>query len=127
MTPKQIMAQNPQFEGLWTDEPEHQYGRPVSFYMEANEHNVPAYWDSIEVPVLVIYGEYDWIMSQEDHRMIVESINARKAGLATYFEAPKTTHGLLLANSLQSAFDDYSPDYDPVISQTVISWLESNF
>ena len=127
MTPKQIIDQHPEFEDLWTDEPEHQYGRPVSFYMEANEHNVAAYWDLINVPVLVVYGEYDWIMSKQDHLMIVNALNQKKPGLGTYFEVPKTTHGLLKTTSLKAAFDDYSPDYDPLISKTVITWLQSSF
>ena len=78
MTPKLILENHPEFKPLWTDQPEHQYGRPVSFYMEANAHNIPSYWQNINAPVLVIYGAYDYIMSRSDHVMIAEAMNKKK-------------------------------------------------
>ena len=123
MTPQAILQKHPEYKDLWKDQPLHQYGRPVSFYMEANEHNIPQYWENISAPVLVIYGEYDWIMSREDHLMIAEAMNKKETGLGTFIEVPKASHGLQLYKNRQAAFDSYSPDLDPHLSEKLIRWI----
>lgn len=122
MTPAAIVEKYPEYKALWQDDPLHQYGRPVSFYMEAQEHNVPTYWSKINSPVLVIYGEYDWIMSRADHIMIAEAMNKKKEGLGTFLEVARAGHGLTLSANLQAAFDSYSPEYDEHLSIKVIQW-----
>ncbi len=125
LSPKTILEKYPEFKSLWQDEPEHQYGRPVTFYMEANEHNVPEYWENIQSPTLVIYGEYDWIMSRQDHIMIAEAMAKKGEGMGTFIEVPGAGHGLTLSESQQAAFDSFSPEYDESLSTKVIEWMNT--
>ena len=123
MAPQTIIAEYPEFEDLWQDEPGHQYGRPVSFYMEAMEHNVADYWSKINAPVLVIYGEYDWIMSKQDHQMIVQAMNDKEEGLGTYLEIPKMDHGLNIYESQTAAYTSFSSEYNQDLTREVLQWL----
>ena len=124
MTPAAIIEKHPEYKDLWQDDPEHQYGRPVNFYMEAQAHNVPQYWANIPAPVLVIYGEYDWIMSRADHVMIAEAMNRKQEGLGTFIEVPRAGHGLTLSANEQAAFDSFSPEYDQSLSTKVVEWVK---
>lgn len=125
MTPGNIISKFPVYKGLWQDGPEHQYGRNVKFYMEANEHNVADYWSKINAPVLVIHGEYDYIMSKQDHEMITQAMNDKKSGLGTYLEIPKMDHGLNIYASQKAAYTSFSPIYDEILTVQVLQWLRS--
>lgn len=124
MAPGEIIDQYPEFKKVWKGPPNHQYGRPVSFYMEANDHNIPAYWGQIDVPTMVIYGEYDYIMSGQDHRMIAEALNRKKEGQGTYLELAGADHGLTIYKDQQAAFDSFSPKYDQTLTKEVLAWLK---
>ncbi len=124
MTPGEILEKYPEFEEVWEGAPAHQYGRPVSFYMEANDHNVPAYWDQLNVPALVVYGEYDYIMSRQDHQMIVNALNRKQKGLGRFLEIAGADHGLTVYEDQQAAFDSFSPEYDQTLTKEVLAWLK---
>ena len=123
MTPAEIFKIHPHLQKFWPEPPAHQYGRPVHFYMEANEHNIAAYWEKLELPVLVIYGEHDWIMSREDHQMIADIMNKKQPGLGTYLEIPGMDHQFVIYPSRQKAFDGFSDQFDPEVARQAVEWL----
>ncbi len=98
-TPKQILASHAEWKRLWNDGETTQYGRPAAFYQQLQELNLGETWAAVNVPVLVLRGEYDWIMPREDGYAIVESVNT-KASLAEYVELPRATHSLAQYESL---------------------------
>jgi pimeloyl-ACP methyl ester carboxylesterase len=103
-TPAQVSAQRPDLAPLWYDEPEHQYGRPARYYQQVQKLDVAGAWSEVKVPVLVIYGEYDWIMSRDDQDLIVETVNRRREGLARLVVVPRMSHNLERFESRQRAF-----------------------
>ena len=127
MTPEQIIAKRPHLASLWAGQTaRHQYGRPVEFCIEANEKNLPKAWESINMKVLVMYGEYDWIMSKEDHEMITEIVNRKHPGKASFIVFPKLNHDLTVSKSLQDAFDtgNTSSLFDESIVTRMVEWLQ---
>ena len=127
MTPGQIIAKRPHLAGLWAGQtPLHQYGRPAEFYIEANEKNLPKAWESMNMKVLVMYGEYDWIMSKEDHEMITEIVNRKHPGRATFIGWPKLNHDLTVSQSLHDAFNtgNTSSLFDESIVARMLEWLQ---
>ncbi len=78
----------------------------------------------MKVPVLVLRGEYDWIMPREDGYAIVETVNRNEAQLAKYVEMPRVGHGLSqfasLADSAKSRGDYFKP-----VEATVTEFLRS--
>ncbi|MBV9624870.1 MAG: hypothetical protein JOZ14_12930 [Acidobacteria bacterium] len=125
MTPGEVIARHPEMKPVWYDEPEHQYGRPASFYHQLQALNLAEAWEAVTVPVLAVHGEYDWVMSGDDYRLLVNVLNARHAGQAEFIEWPRADHGLYTHTSEQNAFNsDPKQKYDPKLTQTVLAWLK---
>ena len=126
-TPAQIIKKSPSFQSLWYDEPEHQYGRPAAFYQQLQELNLAEAWQKVDSPVLVIYGEYDWIMSRSDHEMIADIVNQRHPGKARFVSIPKMDHGLTLQDSMQGSFQNFGGGrWDDSLATLIINWLKQN-
>lgn len=124
LTPAEVIRKRPHLAPLWYDEPGHQYGRPAAFYHQAQDVNLAAAWEKIDVPVLSIYGEYDWIMSRDDHELIAEIVNHRHPGNARFVLYPKMDHGFLVHESLQASFDGSSEGrFDEGILDLILGWM----
>ena len=124
MTPEEVIKQKPYLDGIWYDGDAHQYGRPAAYYQQVQQQNVAAAWDKIECPSLVIYGEYDWIMSKVDHELMVEAVNNNHPGKGTLLVIPHMSHNLTVHPTLRDAFDDTHGKYASVISDKILKWLE---
>jgi pimeloyl-ACP methyl ester carboxylesterase len=122
-TPKQILAAHPQWKGIWDDGEITQYGRPAAFYQQLQDLNLGEVWAAVKVPVLVVRGEYDWIMPREDGYAIVDSVN-KNAALAKYVELPGTTHGLSQFESLTATTKGGRGEYFKPVEATVTEFLK---
>jgi pimeloyl-ACP methyl ester carboxylesterase len=124
-TPAQVIETQPRMKALWYDEPDHQYGRPAAFYQQLQKLNLLALWSAVDAPVLSLHGEYDSIMSREDHQIIADLVNAKHPGYARFMELPGLNHVLFKYSSPVSAFNfDSSGHYDPRTSDIVIDFLK---
>jgi pimeloyl-ACP methyl ester carboxylesterase len=92
-TPGQVMAQHPEWKSLWYDAPNGQYGRPAAFYQQLQELNLGELWEKVPVPVLVIRGSADNIMSRADAEAIARTVNQAHPGNARYEQIENMTHG----------------------------------
>jgi pimeloyl-ACP methyl ester carboxylesterase len=125
--PGQIIGQHPEFKPIWYDAPEHQYGRPAAFYHQLQELNLAEAWDRVSVPVLAVHGEYDWIMSGDDYKLLVNAMNAKRPGSAQFIEWRHADHALLTHASEAKAFGrDPDQKYDSKLSETVLAWLKAH-
>jgi len=100
MTPGEIVAQHPEWKSLWYDAPDGQYGRPAAFYQQLQALNLGEAWQNVNVPVLVMHGTADDIMSSEDARAIAETVNRAHPGLARYEEIKGGDHLLTVNGKL---------------------------
>lgn len=126
LTPAEVIRRRPQYAKLWNDEPDGQYGRPATFYHQVQGLNVEGAWEKILVPVLVVYGEYDWIMSREDHELIADIVNKRRPGNARLVVVPKMNHVLDTYESMQKAFNWEGGKYDEGVAVLMTDWLKDN-
>ena len=110
MTPGQVIAQHPEWKGLWYDTPDGQYGRPAAFYQQLQDLNLGEVWQQVNAPVFVIRGTGDNIMSRADSEAIVRIVNQIHPGRARYLQIDEMTHSF----SVNGKF------YDGVI-QTVLT------
>ena len=106
LTPGEILAQHPEWKSLWYDAPDGQYGRPATFYQQLQALNLGKAWQNVNVPVLVIRGTADDIMSNADARAISNIVNRTHPGLARYEEIPGGDHLLTVNGKLA---DDVVP------------------
>jgi pimeloyl-ACP methyl ester carboxylesterase len=121
-TPKEVLAAHPELAPLWTDEPTRQYGRSAAYYQAVQRLNVEAAWAALDAPALVVWGEYDWIMSRDDQERAVALVGQR----ATLLVAPKAGHGLNTYPSLVASFKGEDSGIDDRPAAQVADWLRAH-
>jgi pimeloyl-ACP methyl ester carboxylesterase len=126
MTPREISKAKPHLSALWYGGPEHQYGRPASFFHQLEDLNLSASWEKVETPVLVMHGEYDWIMSRDDHELIAEIVNSKQAGRAKFVQLPKTDHLFMSFDNMSKAFQGEGGRYNKSVTEHVLTFLREN-
>jgi pimeloyl-ACP methyl ester carboxylesterase len=82
LTPGQVIARHPEWKDLWYDAPDGQYERPAAFYQQLQALNLGRLWQAVTVPVLVIHGGDDMVMSQADSDAIGQIVNRLHPGAA---------------------------------------------
>lgn len=123
-TPATVLKTLPHLGPLWYDEPAHQYGRPASFYQQLQALNLLAAWERVTVPVLAVWGEYDWIMSRGDVALIVDTVNRGRPGRAELVEIPKMGHSHQVFDSLADAFTFRSPRFETAVVDAILGFLK---
>lgn len=125
MTPGDVIKAHPELSSLWYDADDGQYGRPAAYFQQLQALNLGKAWAQVSAPVLVMAGEYDWIMNLEDQQAIVDAVNATHPGKATFEVLPKTDHGLQVYKSAAAAFNDKkSGKYDGTASKDALKFLK---
>jgi len=125
MLPSEILSSHPDLARAWDEEPTRQYGRPAAFYWQLQKLNLAAAWAAVDVPVLVLHGEYDFIMGRADHELIAAIVNARHPGLAKFVEAPKMDHSFALHDSEVEGMTRMGsgPMAEEAVT-TIVEWLK---
>jgi pimeloyl-ACP methyl ester carboxylesterase len=113
MTPGQVLAQHPEWKAFWYDTPDGQYGRTAAFYQQLQALNLGETWQKVKVPVLVIRGAADDIMSRADSEAIAQIVNQAHSGRARYLEIEGMGHGFTVKGKF----------YDPLVP-TVLEWMK---
>ena len=54
--------------------------------------------------MLVLHGEYDQFEPEHGHRLIVDTVNKRRPGSATFIQIPKTDHNIDTYASAEDAY-----------------------
>jgi len=125
--PADIFKRYPE-TGLWEDnDHQHQYGRPIAYYQQLQKLNLAAAWSKVHSPVLVLHGQYDWIMSRSDHEAIAEIVNANAAGTARFVELPNTGHGFDTYRDMDDAFKGAGGPIDPNNVHLIVRWFVEHF
>ena len=82
-----------------------------------------AAWSAVHVPVLAMHGEYDWIMSEGDFRLLAEIVNRNSPGAAESTELAHAGHTFEHYDSLHSAFAGAAGPFDESIAQRIGDWF----
>jgi pimeloyl-ACP methyl ester carboxylesterase len=122
-TPGEIIRRRPTLTRVWTDMPAHQFGRPVHFFQKLQRVNVAAAWDSLAVPVLVLYGAYDWMMAREDHELVARIAGAKAPGSELVI-VPGMDHHFMRYRTREHAFREDGGVVAEDALQRMVQWLE---
>lgn len=115
MTPGEAIAFHPEWKSWWYDATDGQYGRPAAFYQQLQGLNLGEAWSKVSVPVLVLRGASDAIMSEADARAIADTVNRAHPNTATYVQIPDADH-------LLSVHGKLSGDVVPAM----LKWMKEN-
>src|SRR5206468_1511829 len=89
-----ILRDKAELAELWPEGKDHAhlYGRPLAFYLQLQKLNLAAAWARVKVPALILHGQFDWIMTREDHELIAQYVNANRPGGAFCRSSRDGTH-----------------------------------
>ena len=119
-----ILKEQPQLADLWPERKDraHLYGRPLAFYQQLQKLNLAAAWSRVTAPTYALRGEFDWIMSREDHQLIAAYASAN-GGDAYAYEVPKMGHTFQHYLNLADAFKGKEAPFDSKVIQLLTDWL----
>jgi pimeloyl-ACP methyl ester carboxylesterase len=125
-TVDQILQENSELAELWPEEKDHAhlYGRPLAFYQQLQKLNPAAVWARVKVPTLVLHGQYDWIMSREDHELIAQYVNANRPGAARFIEVAEMGHTFQHYLSFADAFHGKSAQFNSKVLRLLTDWFK---
>jgi len=124
-TPAKAIAAKPELAKIWYDAPDHQFGRPTRYYQQVQALDVEGAWARVQVPTLVLWGEYDWIMGRDDQERIVAILEARNPALATYIVRRGMNHHFDAYASPREAFAEENGKFDEGAAQAIVEWLRA--
>ncbi len=128
--PETISRNYPELEDVWgrivgAAEGTH-YGRPLSFHQQAQAQNWAGAWSEVDVPVLVLYGEYDWYEDALGHQLIADIVNRNQPGSASYVELAKTDHHFMRFLNVRAGFnDDRGEINSDEAVEAMLNWLRN--
>jgi pimeloyl-ACP methyl ester carboxylesterase len=122
-----IEGRRPELRPAWAgDDDNHLYGRPIAFYQQLQELNLERAWAKVHVPTLVLHGQYDWIMSRDDHERIVALVNRNLRRGAQFVELPATGHTFEHYADMHAAFEFKASAFDPGNAQLIGNWMQKH-
>lgn len=120
-TPENIVKSNPRCA------PELQYPAHYTYMQQVAAFDGPRHWKSIAAPVLVLWGQSDFLTNEEDNRVIVDLVNTYHRGRGTFVAIPHMDHYFEIRASQKASFDAVSAGargtFDPAIVTTIVDWL----
>lgn len=126
LTPEEVVRRNPALKGVWYDEPGHQYGRPAAYYHQLQALDLGATWTRVSVPALIVWGEYDWIMSREDQELMVEAVNANAPAKARLLTVPRMDHSFSTHSTAKAAFERMGAgDYPMAAAEEILRFIRT--
>lgn len=124
LTPAEVLARKPELKPLWTNGPEHQYGRHVRYFHGVQALDVEGAWAQVKVPTLIVWGEHDWIMGREDQDRIVQIVSARDPKLVQLRVIEKMNHHFDVYPSPKAAFEEEGGKYTREPAQLIARWIK---
>ncbi len=122
--PGAIVASDARLKAIWYGNADGQYGRPAAFFQQLQALDLGAAWARVRVPVLVVRGGYDWIMTQNDADAIVHAVNSTSPAKAKLLVRPGMDHFLIVHRSFSRVMDDHSQQFDDGLVPCLSAWLK---
>lgn len=121
---QEIVDQYPAIRDLNYHSPEHMYGRPVSYYQQLQDTDLAGEWERIKVPVRILYGLNDWIMSEFDNDMIIKVLEAAGHEDHELVKYPGLDHWNTIHESPDNSFNGKPGKWDPEMPALLVKWAK---
>lgn len=130
LPPQQIFVEFEQLSPLapsvgYVEDGQLLFGRHYSFVQELARTNVMAYWESVNVPTLVLWGRGDYVASEADQQLIVDVLAANEVEVELQYL--DVDHYWREAGDFETAYQGLRSGERPPISDEVysviIEWL----
>lgn len=99
-----------------------------SYLQQIADVDLPGLWTRVKSDTLVIYGGADFLTSAEEHREIVNALEAVRPGAATYVEIPDMDHYFFRMKDQDESFRTRRAgkegEFHPEITGIIGRWLK---
>ncbi|MEO0996308.1 MAG: alpha/beta fold hydrolase [Pseudomonadota bacterium] len=128
--PPAIIEADPAMADVWSGivgtSADGHYGRPFAFHQQAQRQDWTAAWGRIDVPVLMVMGEYDWFENRAGHETVARIVNRRRDGLARFELIRQMDHHFTVFPDARAAFRDDGGRADAApFLEIALGWLKT--
>ena len=102
---------------------QHMYGRPVAYYQQLQDFDLAGAWEKIKVPVRIMRGTNDWIMSSFDNKMILNILKKNGHKDHILYEYPGLDHWNTIHESPKNSFEGKPGKWEDNISLILVNWV----
>jgi pimeloyl-ACP methyl ester carboxylesterase len=102
-------------------------GHRYPYWQELFRHDFGAYWGEVDTHVLALWGESEFIASEQDHPLIADIVNRRDPRRGVYRSLPQSDHGFSLVDSPAESFRLWGQpgkEFNPNIVEALLQWSE---
>ncbi|WP_299223245.1 PDZ domain-containing protein [uncultured Psychroserpens sp.] len=103
---------------------QHMYGRPVAYYHQLQEFDLAGEWEKVKVPVRIMRGTNDWIMSSYDNKMIIDVLKRNNHTDHILYEYSGLDHWNTIHESAKNSFEGKPGKWEDNISMQIIKWAQ---
>lgn len=103
------------------------FGKNPEFWRQYDSVNYARLFTELKIPVLNAIGEYDFISTLNDHRVIADALRARGDQDQVLVILDRADHDLRLFDSREAAFNDMSSPDVPVNDRalnSIVDWVQ---
>ncbi|MBS9463305.1 PDZ domain-containing protein [Flagellimonas sp. 389] len=104
--------------------PEHMYGRSMAYYQQLQDFDLAGEWEKVTVPVRILRGTNDWIMSEFDNKMIIEVLERNGHKDHILYEYPDLDHWNTIHKSPKDSFEGKPGKWDEGTINLIIKWAQ---
>ncbi|MBV6646511.1 MAG: alpha/beta fold hydrolase [Cyclobacteriaceae bacterium] len=119
---QQVIDEYPALEAYNYHGPRHMYGRPVKYYQQLQDFDFAGEWESLQVPLRIMRGTNDWIMSSFDNHMIMETLDLAGHEDHTLYEYEGLDHWNTIHETPDDSFSFKPGRWEDNISGIIIKW-----
>ena len=119
---QQVVNQKPELAKYNYHGAGHMYGRPMSYYDQLQEFDFAGHWQNLKIPVRIRWGTNDWIMSESDNDMIIDTLSSNGNNNAELFKYPGLDHWSTIHPSAKNSFQGKPGTWQDNISQQIVDW-----
>ena len=98
------------------------YGRPVAYYQQLQQFDFAAGWENLQVPLRIMRGTNDWIMSAYDNQMIIDLLNRKGHKDHQLYEYPGLDHWNTIHPSPENSYFGRPGKWEDEISGILVKW-----
>ncbi len=121
---QEVIEEYPALKDYNYHAPKHMYGRPMEYYQQLQDFDLASSWEKVKVPVRILYGSNDWIMSEFDNHMIIQVLERVKHKDHELYIYPGLDHWNTIHESPDDSFNFKPGKWDPELPKLVIRWTK---
>ena len=128
MKPEEVIAKFPKLQSAVNQLAPNglMYGRPVAFWSQLSNYNFPSYWTKVDAHVLALWGESEFITTEEDHPLIAEVVNKAHPGKGKYVRLANSDHAFKKTTSMLDSFQRWSQpgEFNANVVEALKAWTK---